>query len=68
MATGILVRDDVLCNLLALLDAGRRLVCLDRRIAARVESIPFEPDQRSDLRREAPSVAFSLLLLIEGPR
>ena len=38
-------------------------------VATGVESIPLEPDQRSDLRREAPSVAlltFTLLALQES--
>ena len=26
----------------------------EQRLATRIESIPFEPDQRSNLRREAP--------------
>jgi len=35
---------------------------------ARVEIIPLEPEQRSDLRREAPSVTSFTLPLFEGPR
>ena len=38
----------------AVLDIGAMSVLVERRVAARVESTPLEPDQRSDLRREAP--------------
>lgn len=50
-ATGILVCDGAAHGVL---DIGAMSMLVGQRVAARVESIPSEPDQRSDLRREAP--------------
>ena len=44
--------------------SGRSVV--GARTAARIERIPFEPDQRSYLRREAPSVALFMCPSLEG--
>lgn len=59
MAAGILVRS---CN-----HCRRAVVCSTRLgdgalQAAGIEIIPLEPDQRSDLRREAPGVTLTSFL------
>lgn len=50
-ATGILARDGAA---LVVLGVGQMSELVERRLATGVESIPLEPDQRSNLRREAP--------------